>query len=50
MSRGHLDLERAFRQSLSNPGVGDEIGIRGIGKEAGTVVADARELDTCSKT
>jgi hypothetical protein len=41
-----VDLERAFRQSLSNPGIGDEIGIRAIGKEAVTVVAEGRELDT----
>jgi hypothetical protein len=34
-----VDLERAFRHSLSNPGIGDEIGIRAIGKEAVTVRA-----------
>lgn len=38
-----VDLERAFRHSLSNPGIGDEIGIRAIGKEAVTVQAVKRD-------
>jgi hypothetical protein len=38
-----VDLERAFRHSLSNPGIGDEIGIRAIGKEAVTVHAAKRD-------
>jgi hypothetical protein len=38
-----VDLERAFRHSLSNPGIGDEIGIRPIGKEAVTVRAAKRD-------
>jgi conjugative element/phage-associated large polyvalent protein len=38
-----VDLERAFRHSLSNPGIGDEIGIRAIGKEAVTVQAAKRD-------
>jgi hypothetical protein len=41
-----VDLERAFRQSLSNPGIGDQIGLRALGKEAVTVRADGREVDT----
>jgi hypothetical protein len=38
-----VGLERAFRHSLSNPGIGDEIGIRAIGKEAVTVQAATRD-------
>jgi Large polyvalent protein-associated domain 7 len=38
-----VDLERAFRHSLSNPGIGDEIGIRAVGKEAVTVRAATRD-------
>jgi len=34
-----VDLERAFRQSLSTPGVGDEVGLRAIGRDAVTVLA-----------
>jgi hypothetical protein len=41
-----VDLERAFRHSLSNPGIGDEVGIRAIGKETVTVLTEGRELDT----
>jgi putative DNA primase/helicase len=41
-----VDLERAFRQSLSNPGIGDQIGIRALGKEAVTVHSGGREIDT----
>jgi putative DNA primase/helicase len=38
-----VDLERAFRQSLSTPGIGDEIGLRAIGKAAVTVLAAKRD-------
>ena len=38
-----VDLERAFRHSLSNPGIGDEVGIRAIGKEVVTVLAAKRD-------
>ena len=38
-----VDLERAFRHSLSNPGIGDEVGIRAVGKEAVTVLAVKRD-------
>jgi putative DNA primase/helicase len=41
-----VNLERAFRHSLSNPGIGDEIGIRALGKEPVTVLTEGRELDT----
>jgi conjugative element/phage-associated large polyvalent protein len=41
-----VDLERAFRHSLSNPGIGDEVGIRALGKETVTVLTQGRELDT----
>ena len=41
-----VDLERAFRHSLSNPGIGDEIGIRALGKEPVTVLAEGREVGT----
>jgi hypothetical protein len=41
-----VDLERAFSRSLSNPGIGDEIGIRAVGKEPVTVLTEGRELDT----
>lgn len=34
-----VDLERAFRQSLSTPGIGDEIGIRAVGRESVKVPA-----------
>ncbi len=37
------DLERAFRHSLSTPGIGDEIGLRAWGKEAVTVLAPQRD-------
>jgi hypothetical protein len=37
-----VDLERAFRHSLSNPGIGDEVGIRILAKEAVTVLAAQR--------
>lgn len=38
-----VDLERAFRQSLSTPGIGDEIGLRAVGSQAVTVLT--RQLD-----
>jgi hypothetical protein len=38
-----VDLERAFRQSLSTPGVGDEVGLRSIGKDAVRVLAPERD-------
>jgi Large polyvalent protein-associated domain 7 len=38
-----VDIERAFRHSLSNPGMGDEIGIRAIGKEAVKILAAKRD-------
>lgn len=34
-----VDLERAFRQSLSTPGIGDEIGVRAVGRQPVTVLA-----------
>lgn len=34
-----VDLERAFRQSLSTPGIGDEIVLRAVDKAAVTVLA-----------
>lgn len=34
-----VDLERAFRHSLSTPGIGDVVGLRAIGKEAVRVMA-----------
>jgi putative DNA primase/helicase len=34
-----VDLERAVRQSLSTPGVGDEVGLRAFGRDPVTVVA-----------
>ena len=34
-----VDLERAVRQSLSTPGVGDEVGLRAVGRDPVTVVA-----------
>lgn len=40
-----VDLERAFRHSLSNPGIGDEVGIRALGKEAVTVLAAKRDAN-----
>ena len=40
-----VDLERAFRHSLSNPGIGDEIGIRPIGKEAVTIRAAKQDAN-----
>lgn len=34
-----VDLERAVRQSLSTPGIGAEVGLRAVGREAVTVSA-----------
>ena len=34
-----VDLERAFRNSLSTPGIGDEIALRAVGKTPVTVLA-----------
>lgn len=34
-----VDLERAVRQSLSTPGVGDEVGLRAVGRDPVTVIA-----------
>jgi putative DNA primase/helicase len=46
-----VDLERAFRHSLSTPGIGDVVGLRAIGKEAVTVLstktdAEGRQIGT----
>jgi putative DNA primase/helicase len=41
-----VDLERAFRHSLSNPGIGDQVGLRARGKERVTVLTEGKELDT----
>jgi hypothetical protein len=38
-----VDLERAFRHSLSTPGIGDEIALRAIGKAPVTVLAAKRD-------
>ncbi len=38
-----VDLERAFRHSLSTPGIGEEIGLRAIGKDAVTVLTPERD-------
>ncbi len=40
-----VDLERAFRQSLSTPGIGDEVGLRAIGKTAVTVLGAKRDAE-----
>ena len=37
--RWGVDLERAFRQSLSRPGIGDEVGLRVVGRDDVTVLA-----------
>ena len=49
-----VDLERAFRQSLSTPGIGDMIGLRAIGQQAVTVLAakldaDGRQVGTAPR-
>ncbi len=38
-----VDLERAFRHSLSTPGIGDKVGVRAVGKDAVTVLAAERD-------
>jgi putative DNA primase/helicase len=38
-----VDLDRAFRHSLSTPGIGDEIALRAIGKAPVTVLAAQRD-------
>jgi putative DNA primase/helicase len=38
-----VDLERAFRNSLSTPGIGDEIALRAVGKAPVTVLAAKRD-------
>jgi putative DNA primase/helicase len=38
-----LDLERALRQSLSRPGIGDEVGLRKVGSDPVTVRASKRD-------
>jgi hypothetical protein len=40
-----IDLERATRQSLSSPGIGDDVGLRAIGREAVTVPAIKRDSE-----
>jgi putative DNA primase/helicase len=40
-----VDLERAFRQSLSTPGIGQEVGVRAIGRDPVTVPAMKRDAD-----
>jgi hypothetical protein len=40
-----VDLERAFRHSLSTPGIGDVVGLRAIGKEAVTVLATKTDAE-----
>jgi len=40
-----VDLERAFRHSLSTPGIGDVVGLRAIGKEAVTVLATKTDTE-----
>jgi hypothetical protein len=38
-----VDLERAFRHSLSTPGIGDEIALRAVGKAPVNVLAAKRD-------
>lgn len=40
-----VDLERAFRQSLSTPGIGQEVGVRAIGRDPVTVPASKRDAE-----
>ena len=40
-----VDLERAFRQSLSTPGVGDEVGLRAVGRDPVTLHRERRDTD-----
>ena len=40
-----VDLERATRQSLSSPSIGDEVSLRAIGRQAVTVPAIKRDAE-----
>ena len=40
-----VDLERAFRQSLSTPGIGQEVGVRAVGRDPVTVPTTKRDAD-----
>lgn len=40
-----VDLERAFRQSLSSPGIGQEVGVRAVGRDPVTVPAAKRDAE-----
>lgn len=40
-----VDLERAFKNSLSTPGIGDEVGLRALGQEAVRVSAPKRDAE-----
>jgi putative DNA primase/helicase len=40
-----VDLERAFKESLTRPQVGDEIGLRAVRQDAVTVKAQERDAD-----
>jgi putative DNA primase/helicase len=40
-----VDLERAFRQSLSTPGIGQEVGVRAVGRDPVTVPATKRDAE-----
>jgi putative DNA primase/helicase len=40
-----VDLERAFRQSLSSPGIGQEIGVRAVGRDPVTVPTAKRDAE-----
>jgi putative DNA primase/helicase len=45
IERWGVDLERAFRQSLSRPGIGDQVGLRIVGTDPVTVRASKRGVD-----
>lgn len=40
-----VDLERAFRQSLSSPGIGQEVGVRAVGRDPVSVPTTKRDAD-----
>ena len=40
-----VDLERAFRQSLSTPGIGQEVGVRAVGRDPVTVPTTKRDAE-----
>lgn len=40
-----VDLERAFRQSLSSPGIGQEVGVRAVGRDPVTVPTTKRDAE-----